>query len=84
MAHKPPRVHPASRPVQLKRTVDIQLEQAFYDGQWTSAANLARQRHKSTKDEYYKVGFSGLFLSSLPCPTSTFCITQYSITRFPA
>jgi len=84
MAHKPPRVHPAPRPVQLKRTVDIQLEQAFYDGQWTSAANLARLRQKSTKDEYYKVGLSGLMPQFFALLNFYLCTAQHSIIGFPA
>ncbi|KAJ8111970.1 hypothetical protein ONZ43_g5500 [Nemania bipapillata] len=32
----------------------MQLDHAFHEQQWSIAANLARQRHKSTKDEYYK------------------------------
>lgn len=51
----PPRIPPAPRVVQLKNSVDMQLDNAFHDQQWSIAANLARQRHKSTKDEYYKV-----------------------------
>ncbi|KAI0399183.1 N-acetyltransferase B complex non catalytic subunit-domain-containing protein [Xylaria palmicola] len=49
-----PRIAPAPRMVQLKRTVDVQLDHAFHEQQWTVAANLARQRHKTTKDDYYK------------------------------
>ncbi|KAI3322147.1 hypothetical protein HD806DRAFT_523531 [Xylariaceae sp. AK1471] len=50
----PIRIPPAPRMVQLKHSVDIQLDHVFHEGQWTVAANLARQRHKSTKDEYYR------------------------------
>lgn len=49
------RIAPVPRALQLKHGVDIQLEHAFHEEQWTIAANLARQRHKATKDEYYKV-----------------------------
>lgn len=51
----PPRISPVPRMIQLKQSVDLQLDHAFHEGQWTVVANLARQRHKSTKDEYYKV-----------------------------
>ncbi|RYC65046.1 hypothetical protein CHU98_g1137 [Xylaria longipes] len=50
----PPRIPPAPCLVQLKHTVDIQLERAFHDEQWAVVANLARQRYKATKDDYYK------------------------------
>jgi hypothetical protein len=51
----PVRIPPVPRIIQLRHNVDIQLDHAFGEGQWTVAANLARQRHKSTKDDYYKV-----------------------------
>ncbi|KAI0392902.1 hypothetical protein F5Y17DRAFT_434712 [Xylariaceae sp. FL0594] len=51
---RPVRIRPTARVVILKPTVDIHLDQAFHDGQWTLVANLARQRLRSTKDEYYK------------------------------
>ncbi|GAP92059.1 putative n-acetyltransferase b complex non catalytic subunit [Rosellinia necatrix] len=50
----PLRIPPIARPVQLKHTVDIQLDHAFHEQQWGIAANLARQRYKATKDDYYK------------------------------
>ncbi|KAJ2982585.1 hypothetical protein NUW58_g6409 [Xylaria curta] len=50
----PLRIPPAPRLVQLRHSVDIQLDHAFHEQQWAVAANLARQRHKTTKDEYYK------------------------------
>ncbi|TRX98064.1 hypothetical protein FHL15_001274 [Xylaria flabelliformis] len=50
----PPRIAPAPRSIQLKHTVDLQLDRAFHDEQWAIAANLARNRHNATKDEYYK------------------------------
>ncbi|KAI0545084.1 N-acetyltransferase B complex non catalytic subunit-domain-containing protein [Xylaria curta] len=50
----PPRIAPTPRSVQLKHTVDLQLDRAFHDEQWTIAANLARNRHNATKDDYYK------------------------------
>ncbi|KAI0536665.1 N-acetyltransferase B complex non catalytic subunit-domain-containing protein, partial [Xylaria digitata] len=50
----PPRVLPGPRTVQLKQIVDIQLDRCFHEQQWSIVANLARQRYKSTKDEYYK------------------------------
>ncbi|KAI1173658.1 N-acetyltransferase B complex non catalytic subunit-domain-containing protein [Nemania sp. FL0916] len=50
----PPRISPVPRMVHLKQSVDLQLDHAFHEQQWSIAANLARQRHKSTKDEYYK------------------------------
>ncbi|RWA09435.1 hypothetical protein EKO27_g5652 [Xylaria grammica] len=50
----PPRILPAPRRVQLKHTVDVQLDRSFHEQQWTIAANLARKRYSSTKDEYYK------------------------------
>ncbi|KAI1751929.1 N-acetyltransferase B complex non catalytic subunit-domain-containing protein [Xylaria castorea] len=49
-----PRIAPTPRSIQLKHTVDLQLDRAFHDEQWTVAANLARNRHNATKDEYYK------------------------------
>ncbi|KAI0450481.1 N-acetyltransferase B complex non catalytic subunit-domain-containing protein [Xylaria acuta] len=49
-----PRIPPVPRRVQLKHTVDIQLARAFDDEQWAMAVNLARQRHRATKDDYYK------------------------------
>lgn len=55
-----PRVPPLCRAAQLKQSVDIQLDRSFHEEQWTIAANLARQRHKSTKDDYYKVGACAL------------------------
>lgn len=48
-------IAPVPRALQLKDSVDIQLDHAFHDELWTIAANLARQRHRATKDEYYKV-----------------------------
>ncbi|KAI0817885.1 N-acetyltransferase B complex non catalytic subunit-domain-containing protein [Xylaria sp. FL0064] len=50
----PPRVPPLPRMVQLKHSVDVQLDRSFHEQQWTIVANLARQRYKATKDEYYK------------------------------
>ncbi|KAI1119985.1 N-acetyltransferase B complex non catalytic subunit-domain-containing protein [Nemania abortiva] len=50
----PPRIPPMPRAVQLKHSVDLQLDHAFHEEQWTTAANLARQRHKATKDDYYR------------------------------
>ncbi|KAI1110523.1 N-acetyltransferase B complex non catalytic subunit-domain-containing protein [Nemania sp. NC0429] len=47
-------IAPVPRAVQLKHSVDIQLDHAFHEQQWTILANLARQRHKATKDEYYR------------------------------
>ncbi|KAI0523907.1 N-acetyltransferase B complex non catalytic subunit-domain-containing protein [Xylaria bambusicola] len=50
----PPRILPLCRAAQLKHSVDIQLDRSFHEEQWTIAATLARQRHKATKDDYYK------------------------------
>ncbi|KAI8628083.1 hypothetical protein F5Y19DRAFT_465407 [Xylariaceae sp. FL1651] len=50
----PPRILPLPRNVRLRRSVDIQLDHAFQEEQWTVAATLARQRYKVTKDEYFK------------------------------
>ncbi|KAI1428083.1 N-acetyltransferase B complex non catalytic subunit-domain-containing protein [Xylaria sp. FL1777] len=50
----PPRIPPLPRMVQLKHNVDIQLDRSFHEQQWAIVANLARQRYKATKDEYYK------------------------------
>ncbi|KAI0429216.1 N-acetyltransferase B complex non catalytic subunit-domain-containing protein [Xylaria sp. FL1042] len=50
----PLRVPPLARMVQLKHSVDVQLDRSFHEQQWSIVANLARQRYKATKDDYYK------------------------------
>ncbi|KAI5859612.1 hypothetical protein GGS23DRAFT_315256 [Durotheca rogersii] len=51
-------VAPAARSVRLKQTTDVSLLTAFGEEQWINAANLARQRHKATKDPYFLLGLS--------------------------
>lgn len=60
------------RRVQLKHSVDINIDRAFQDGMWAVVANLARNRHRTTKDEYYKVCpiESSSYLSVLASPIS--------------
>ncbi|KAL7628514.1 hypothetical protein AAE478_000029 [Parahypoxylon ruwenzoriense] len=53
LAVKPHRIAPAPRPIRLKQSTDVSLLTAFGEEQWTNAANLARQRHKVTKDPYF-------------------------------
>ncbi|KAI0175484.1 N-acetyltransferase B complex non catalytic subunit-domain-containing protein [Hypoxylon sp. FL1284] len=48
-----PLISPRPRPVSLKPSTPAALQTAFSDGQWTSAANLARQRYKATGEFYY-------------------------------
>ncbi|KAI1412506.1 N-acetyltransferase B complex non catalytic subunit-domain-containing protein [Hypoxylon sp. FL1857] len=50
---KPRLPRPSPRPVNLKQSVPISLQTIFGEEQWTNAANLARQRYRSTKDPYY-------------------------------
>ncbi|KAI1773900.1 N-acetyltransferase B complex non catalytic subunit-domain-containing protein [Hypoxylon cercidicola] len=50
---KPPLINPGPRLVSLKPSTPTALQTAFSDGQWTNAANLAKQRHRATKDLYY-------------------------------
>ncbi|KAI0385693.1 N-acetyltransferase B complex non catalytic subunit-domain-containing protein [Hypomontagnella monticulosa] len=50
---KPPLISPSPRPVSLKQSIPANLQTAFADEQWNNAANLARQRHRATKDPYY-------------------------------
>lgn len=50
---KPPLVTPNPRPVSIKSATPAVLQAAFSDNQWTNAANLAKQRHRATKDPYY-------------------------------
>lgn len=42
------------RPV-LNDSVDVKLQSAFNDGQWSTVARLAAQRYKMRKDPYYEV-----------------------------
>lgn len=42
----------------LKNSVDVQLQTAFNDGQWSTVTRLAAQRYKMKKDPYYEVGLS--------------------------
>lgn len=41
----------------LKNSVDVQLQTAFNDGQWSTVTRLAAQRYKMKKDPYYEVGW---------------------------
>jgi len=43
------------RPPSLKNTVDMQLQSAFSDGNWSTVIRLADKRAKSLKDPYYEV-----------------------------
>ncbi|KAI0435953.1 N-acetyltransferase B complex non catalytic subunit-domain-containing protein [Xylaria telfairii] len=58
------------RPVHLKHSVDINIDRAFQDEMWGVVANLARNRHRTTKDEYYKACLleSSSYLSVLASP----------------
>lgn len=38
----------------LKNSVDVQLQTAFNDGQWSTVTRLAAQRYKMKKDPYYE------------------------------
>ena len=40
---------------QLKNGVDLQLQTAFFDGNWPTAIRLADKRSKALKDQYYEV-----------------------------
>ncbi|KAI1329227.1 hypothetical protein F5Y16DRAFT_367078 [Xylariaceae sp. FL0255] len=51
----PSRVPAGLRDIRLRQDVDVQLDQAWFDQHWSQVANLARQRYRSTQDEYYKV-----------------------------
>lgn len=42
------------RPV-LNASVDVKLQTAFNDGQWSIVSRLAAQRYKMGKDPYYEV-----------------------------
>lgn len=42
----------------LKNSVDVQLQTAFNDGQWSTVTRLAAQRYKMKKDPYYEVSLS--------------------------
>ncbi|OTA97835.1 hypothetical protein M434DRAFT_391455 [Hypoxylon sp. CO27-5] len=50
---KPPLPKPSPRPVYLKQSVSVSLQTVFGEEQWTTAANLAKQRYRATKDPYY-------------------------------
>ncbi|XXG93776.1 hypothetical protein Hte_000025 [Hypoxylon texense] len=50
---KPPPIHPGPRAISLKSSTPSALQTAFSDSQWTNAINLAKQRHRITKDSYY-------------------------------
>ncbi|KAI2776212.1 N-acetyltransferase B complex non catalytic subunit-domain-containing protein [Daldinia loculata] len=50
---KPPLIPPTPRPINLKPTGPVSLLTAFAEEQWTTTANLARQRYRTTKDPYY-------------------------------
>ncbi|KAI1811442.1 hypothetical protein GGS20DRAFT_588523 [Poronia punctata] len=51
---RPARILPVARRIDLKRDVDLALEQAFHEQQWAAVANLARNRYKQSGDEYYR------------------------------
>jgi N-terminal acetyltransferase B complex non-catalytic subunit len=46
-----------SRP-RLKNGVDIQLQSAFSEGNWSLVVRLAENRFRSLKDEYYSVSMA--------------------------
>ncbi|KAI0021688.1 N-acetyltransferase B complex non catalytic subunit-domain-containing protein [Xylariomycetidae sp. FL0641] len=46
-------IPPEPRPVELRSSVDYHLQQAWLQEQWSAAASIARQRHKTSKDNYY-------------------------------
>lgn len=49
----------------LKNGVDLQLQSAFSDGNWSLVIRLAEKRAKTQNDQYFEVriGFSVRFLS---------------------
>ncbi|KAI1390382.1 N-acetyltransferase B complex non catalytic subunit-domain-containing protein [Hypoxylon trugodes] len=49
----PPLVQPTPRGISLKSSAPVGLLSTFAEEQWTNAANLARQRYRTTKDDYY-------------------------------
>lgn len=53
------------RPV-LNDSVDVKLQTAFNDGQWTIVARLAAQRYKMKKDPYYEVSLPRASRTLLP------------------
>ncbi|OTB06218.1 hypothetical protein M426DRAFT_318967 [Hypoxylon sp. CI-4A] len=50
---KPPLPKPTPRTVYIKPQAPIGLLTAFAEEQWTTAASLAKQCHRTTKDNYY-------------------------------
>ncbi|KAI1088239.1 N-acetyltransferase B complex non catalytic subunit-domain-containing protein [Rostrohypoxylon terebratum] len=50
---RPPLPKPSPRPINVKQSAPINLQSSFAEEQWTITANLARQRYRATKDEYY-------------------------------
>lgn len=51
----------------LKNSVDVQLQTAFSDGNWSTVVRLAAKRAQSLKDAYYEVCLENpLRLSSFP------------------
>jgi hypothetical protein len=40
----------------LKSSVDVQLQTAFSDGNWSAVVRLAGKRAATLKDPYYEVG----------------------------
>ncbi|KAI1103872.1 N-acetyltransferase B complex non catalytic subunit-domain-containing protein [Jackrogersella minutella] len=49
----PPLLKPTPRPCHIKTTAPSNLATAFGEQQWVTAANLAKQRYRTTKDPYY-------------------------------
>ena len=45
----------ASYQPQLKPGVDLQLQTAFSEGNWSTVARLADKRARTLKDPYYEV-----------------------------
>ncbi|KAI1370928.1 N-acetyltransferase B complex non catalytic subunit-domain-containing protein [Hypoxylon crocopeplum] len=50
---KPPLIPPGKRPISLKHSTPNNIQSAFAEEQWVTAANLAKQRYRATKDSYY-------------------------------
>lgn len=40
----------------LRNGVDLQLQSAFHDGNWSVVVRLAEKRAKTFNDQYYDVG----------------------------
>lgn len=50
---RPPLPKPSPRPINVKISAPDNLQSSFAEEQWAITANLARQRHRATKDSYY-------------------------------